>query len=510
MKNICLIALMSIVLGAVSCSEADDPVNETVYTVTFDADGGSPIPSVQSVKSGEMAIAPTPNPAKAGYVFLFWSLGNAATAYNFQTPVTGNITLSAQWKEESTVEYWQVTWNLNGGTWPAGDNHVTQVVKGSTLVEPAAPVKTGSTFEGWYREAALTNKVTFPYDVSGVTGNFTLYAKWTTENGGNPSSINHNISSAVEWNTAIAAVNAAGNNKTHTFSITESFDLPGTSSTIFIKELAGLTVTIKGQANPIPEISLASGSTGYLIYCNKNIILENIALIGHGANTAELVRVGYGGDAELVLGSGASISGNTNTEGRGGGVFVGGKLIMKGGEISGNIAGTSAQSNGKGGGVYLPDYGELIMEDGSAISGNLACGQGGAVYVGFSAKFFMKGGEIFSNTARVVSSGGRGGGVYNSYGKFYMSNGLVTGYNIAHGDAINGVEHNPNDLSLRDSCNVVLITGTAVGNFGAALYSQVSDDNFYGIFEGETFTQTGNLGSKRERDIKVINGVLQP
>ena len=58
-----------------------------------------------------------------------------------------------------------------------------QVLKGGTLAEPTPPAKANHTFEGWYKEAALTNKVDFPYDVSGVTANFTLYAKWK-ENGG--------------------------------------------------------------------------------------------------------------------------------------------------------------------------------------------------------------------------------------------------------------------------------------------------------------------------------------
>jgi uncharacterized repeat protein (TIGR02543 family) len=87
-------------------------------------------------------------------------------------------------KDEPKVEYWQVSWELNGGTWPvSGDNHATQVIKGNTLAEPAAPTKAGSTFEGWYKEAALTNKISFPYDVNAVTANFTLYAKWTTSSG---------------------------------------------------------------------------------------------------------------------------------------------------------------------------------------------------------------------------------------------------------------------------------------------------------------------------------------
>ncbi|MCL1901543.1 MAG: InlB B-repeat-containing protein, partial [Firmicutes bacterium] len=67
-----------------------------------------------------------------------------------------------------------------------GDNHATQVVKGGTLAEPAEPVKAGSEFEGWYKEAALTSKVSFPYDVSAVTANITLYANWEGGTSGTP------------------------------------------------------------------------------------------------------------------------------------------------------------------------------------------------------------------------------------------------------------------------------------------------------------------------------------
>ncbi len=177
MKNIWLIALISILVGTVSCSDDGD---KTVYTVTFETDGGTPVPSDQRVEEGSMATAPSANPTKAGYAFVFWHLSGSATAYNFQLPVNSDITLYAKWQEESEAEYWQVTWNLNGGSWPSGDNHATQVLKGGTLAEPAEPVKSGSTFEGWYKEVALTNKINFPFDVSNVTSNFTLYAKWTS------------------------------------------------------------------------------------------------------------------------------------------------------------------------------------------------------------------------------------------------------------------------------------------------------------------------------------------
>lgn len=177
------LSILMIVLLAVFASCSNDDDDKTLYTVTFETDGGSPVPSVQRVEEGSTATAPTTNPTKAGYTFVFWHLSGVTTAYNFQTTVNSNITLHAKWQEEATAEYWQVSWNLNSGAWPSDDNHATQVLKGGTLAEPTAPIKSGNTFEGWYKESALTNKVTFPYDVSNVTSDFTLYAKWTNEDG---------------------------------------------------------------------------------------------------------------------------------------------------------------------------------------------------------------------------------------------------------------------------------------------------------------------------------------
>ncbi len=179
MKNIWLIAAISMVLGITSCSKDDDK-EITVYTVTFDTDGGSPVPAAQRIESGSIVSAPATNPTKTGYTFIYWYLNDINTAYNFQAPVNNNITLFAKWQEEKTVEYWQVTWELNGGQWPSTDNHATQVAKGGTLAEPNAPSKSGNTFEGWYKETALTNKVSFPYNVNNETANITMYAKWTS------------------------------------------------------------------------------------------------------------------------------------------------------------------------------------------------------------------------------------------------------------------------------------------------------------------------------------------
>ena len=68
------------------------------FTVTFDSDGGSAVAAV-TVKSGEKAAKPT-DPAKDGYTFKGWLLGDAE--YNFDTPVTGDITLKAKWEANKT------------------------------------------------------------------------------------------------------------------------------------------------------------------------------------------------------------------------------------------------------------------------------------------------------------------------------------------------------------------------------------------------------------------------
>ena len=138
------------------------------YTVTFNAYGGFPMPDEQHVKSGEKAVLPA-EPTLKGHTFAFWYLGDDeenATAYDFDTPVTGDITLTAKWN----INKYTVTFNSYGGT-PVPP--AQEVEYGLTATEPAtAPTKTGYTFDGWY----LGDE---KYDFSdAVEQNITLYANW--------------------------------------------------------------------------------------------------------------------------------------------------------------------------------------------------------------------------------------------------------------------------------------------------------------------------------------------
>lgn len=101
----------------------------------------------------------------------------------------------------------------------------------------------------------------------------------------------------------------------------------------------------------------------------------------------------------------------THAEGKKGhGIYVKNRVVMYGGEISGNTVDTYQN----GGGVYVYDFCEFEMHGGS-ITGNSA-GNGGGVYFRDGGSFTMDGGSITNNSA---SRGG--GGVYLSQGSFTVS-----------------------------------------------------------------------------------------
>ena len=85
-------------------------IDPASYTVTFVTNGGNTVAS-QTVSSGGKATAPT-TPTKDGYTFVGWySDSGLENAYDFNTVVTGDITLYAKWEEVQIVSY-SVTNNL--------------------------------------------------------------------------------------------------------------------------------------------------------------------------------------------------------------------------------------------------------------------------------------------------------------------------------------------------------------------------------------------------------------
>lgn len=71
----------------------------TAHTVSFDTNGGDSGVDAQTVTDGQTASMVTP--LRAGYTFDGWYLDGEA--YDFETPVTGDITLKAAWRKTGTA-----------------------------------------------------------------------------------------------------------------------------------------------------------------------------------------------------------------------------------------------------------------------------------------------------------------------------------------------------------------------------------------------------------------------
>ena len=76
--------------------------NLKVFTVTFDSNGGSAV-AAQDVVDGGKATEPDPAPTKANNTFDGWTLNDAA--YDFDTPVTASITLTATWTSSGPTPF---------------------------------------------------------------------------------------------------------------------------------------------------------------------------------------------------------------------------------------------------------------------------------------------------------------------------------------------------------------------------------------------------------------------
>ena len=143
------------------------------YTVTYNANKhGTTTVDYVRVGAGDTVVAPADPIADDGYVFAGWFTdSNGVNAYQFASQINQSIILYAKW----TLQSFNINYVLNEGS-VNGDNPSSYTIDTAFVLNAPADVE-GYVFEGWFYDAAFTNKAT--QIIQGTTGDKTFYAKWT-------------------------------------------------------------------------------------------------------------------------------------------------------------------------------------------------------------------------------------------------------------------------------------------------------------------------------------------
>ncbi|MCF0136244.1 MAG: leucine-rich repeat protein, partial [Lachnospiraceae bacterium] len=176
--------------GSKSTSESkdyiySDPVVDCFHGVTYSANSGSldllgsaPSDAAPYVEGYGLKVAGSGSMEITGYTFGGWNTQADGKGTTYQSGDTlimpdEDVTLYAVWN----VNSYNVTFNMQGhGTAPAAET----IKYGKKITEPAAPIATGYTFGGWYKEAVCTNAWVFSSDTMPAE-DVTLYALWTAD-----------------------------------------------------------------------------------------------------------------------------------------------------------------------------------------------------------------------------------------------------------------------------------------------------------------------------------------
>jgi hypothetical protein len=328
-----------------------------------------------------------------------------------------------------------------------------------------------------------------------------------------------NVSSAAEWNAALATVKNGGNGtsggrKNYTINVTSSFSVPGSIANTF-GGVQYLTVNLTGtgavslsgpgnllrlDANQTLVINgsglvlqgLTNGQNGAtedndtsLVYLDSSaavLELRNGTITGNSGDSSNISRGVYVGSGSFAM-SGGEITGNSAVYGGGGGVYVaGGSFTMNGtAKITNNIS-------VKGGGVHIAG-GSFTMSDGE-ISGNF--GIGGGVHIDGDGVHVDSGGSFaMSGTAKIINNRGAmtsPGGVYVANGSFTMSGGEISGN--TGGNTVGG----GGGVHVDSNGSFTMLDGTISGNgaflSGGGVYIYIGEFNksggiIYGYYSAD-------------------------
>lgn len=179
-KIIIFTALFFVSLFFPACEKDDD---NPAFTVTFDANGGSPAIVQVQVPLNERVTLPA-YPLREGYDMVGWYWqADPTRLFDYEyARINADISLVAKW-EPGTGQRYTVTFFARGGL-PAP---LPQSVVANTLArvplnpgwpDPDPNVK--NTFKGWYTDS-VSFTTSFDLKKQKITGNIQLFAKWDSD-----------------------------------------------------------------------------------------------------------------------------------------------------------------------------------------------------------------------------------------------------------------------------------------------------------------------------------------
>lgn len=156
-----------------STYDASNDAKQT-YIVMFNSNGGSAVTS-QTVEENAQAVKPT-DPTRSGYTFAGWyTAASGGQKFDFNTAITGNMTLYAHWTVVANDVHYSVKFYMNDGT----DTlyRTETVADGGTVSTPVNPKREYYIFDGWY-DTVSGKKFDF---LSVITEDKYLYANWRSD-----------------------------------------------------------------------------------------------------------------------------------------------------------------------------------------------------------------------------------------------------------------------------------------------------------------------------------------
>ncbi len=379
--------------------------NPAIYTVSFDATGGTPTPpSIENVYHGRTITLP-PNPAFVGYTFEGWFFDNNTflQPVDETTPIQSTVTVYAHWVADSSGSGSEVFLNVKGAI--SGANG-TESNPYTTFGDAKGALPNGGTI--WVMEN--------PIEISG---------------------------SPVVWESSVGAPITLKRKEGYQ---AELIILNGSD------HLTLQNITLDGNVNITNATDSLIAVNGGELILNDGAVLQNNIVTAYNISGAGIVV--SSATAKLTMNGG--IIKNNKTSTHGGGVAVSsGTFVMTGGEITLNTA------TKKGGGVYISgSTGSFTMkmsEDGTKTNGfirnNTANENGGGIFVNVDATLNLQEAPTISENkvGGTVSNGALSGGdanniAYeynseNSRGNFYITGALTGSSNtiyITPHDTLNG------------------------------------------------------------------------